>query len=415
MRFQRTSHQDALRLAEPQLVPGGENAPVSRLVWGLAVTETASWGVLWYAFPVVLGPMAHDLGWSRSALVGGFSLAVVVSAVAGVAVGRWLDGHPPRTLMTTASLAAGVLVVGWSQVGSLAAYYVVWAGLGLVMSALLYEPAMIVLAHYTGDGLRRAAVTVTLVAGASSLVFQPLTAWHAAQQGWRTALVLLAAGLTVVAVPLHAAVLPRHAPRPPRLGCESGRAPRTGGPRWSDRRIALFSIVFVAAGSTSSVAAVHLIPYLVEHGWSAQRAAFAGGVLGVMQLPARVVFGPLSDRLTNRHLTVGVLALPGLAAMLLLVVDTRAAWAAIVLLGLSNGAVTLLRTLWLARLCTPASYGRVAGVTAAFVTLAKAAAPMGAAIAIDATGSCRLMLIAMIGLSASSTAGGRKLFVETTS
>ena len=409
----RTSDHDVLRLAEGQLVPGRERArAVSSLVWGLAVTEIASWGVLWYAFPVLLSPMAEDLGWSRGALVGGFSLAVVVSALAGVAVGRWLDRHPPRALMTTASLLASVLVVAWSQVGSPAAYYTVWAGLGLAMSAILYEPAMIVLAQHTGDGLRRAAVTVTLVAGASSFVFQPLTAWLAGEQGWRMALVLLGVGLAVVAVPVHATVLPRQRSQTPLHERECESAVSTARAVRSDRAIALFSIAFVAAGCATSVAAVHLIPYLIEHGWSAQRAAFAGGVLGVMQLPARLVFGPLNDRLSSQHLAVGVLALPAVAAMLLLALEMKAAWASIVLLGLSNGAVTLLRTLSLAELSAPASYGRIAGATSAFVTLSKAVGPFAAAIAIDATGSYSSVLVAIVCLSAASTACGRTLPVR---
>lgn len=406
----RASHQNVLRLAQGGFAPGrGPPPAVPGLVWGLAVTEIASWGVLWYALPVVLSPMVEDLGWSRGALVGGFSLAVVVSAVAGVAVGRWLDRHPPRVLMTTASLLAGVLVVAWSQVGSPAAYYTVWAGLGLAMSAVLYEPAMIVLAQHTGDGLRRAAVTVTLVAGASSFVFQPLTAWLAAEQGWRRALVLLGVGLAAVTVPVHAAVLPRRRSQAalPEGECDSvvSPVPVVRG----ERAVARFTMAFAAAGCATSIAAVHLIPYLIEHGWSFQRAAFAGGVLGVMQLPARMAFGPLNDRLSSQRLTGGVLALPAIAAALLLVLETKAAWASIVLLGLSNGAATLLRTLSLAQLAAPTSYGRVAGATSAFVTLAKAVGPLAAAIAIDATGSYTSVLLAIVCLSAVSTACGRTL------
>ena len=60
---------------------GGRQRPRHgwRLVATLAVTETTSYGVLAYAFGVFLLPMEHDLGWSRSALAGAYSLAIVVS------------------------------------------------------------------------------------------------------------------------------------------------------------------------------------------------------------------------------------------------------------------------------------------------------------------------------------------------
>jgi MFS family permease len=66
------------------------------LVPGIAVTETVSWGILYYAFPVLLLPMERDLGWSRAALVGAFTLAVITSGVAALVVGRLLDRFPAR-------------------------------------------------------------------------------------------------------------------------------------------------------------------------------------------------------------------------------------------------------------------------------------------------------------------------------
>ena len=40
------------------------------LVLTLALTETTSWGVLYYAFTVFVTPMQAELGWSRTALTG---------------------------------------------------------------------------------------------------------------------------------------------------------------------------------------------------------------------------------------------------------------------------------------------------------------------------------------------------------
>ena len=69
------------------------------IVAALSVTETVSWGILYYAFAVFLVPMQRDLGFSAAELTGAFSLAMLVSGVAGIAVGRYLDRHSPRALM----------------------------------------------------------------------------------------------------------------------------------------------------------------------------------------------------------------------------------------------------------------------------------------------------------------------------
>src|SRR2546423_10079745 len=44
----------------------------------LGFTETVSWGVLYYAFSVFVGPMQAELGWSRAELTGAFSLALLL-------------------------------------------------------------------------------------------------------------------------------------------------------------------------------------------------------------------------------------------------------------------------------------------------------------------------------------------------
>src|SRR5687767_15831922 len=76
------------------------------IVVALGVTETTSYGILYYAFAVLLGPMERELGWSRAQLTGAFSLALLVSGVAAVPVGWWVDRHGARLLMTVGSCLA---------------------------------------------------------------------------------------------------------------------------------------------------------------------------------------------------------------------------------------------------------------------------------------------------------------------
>lgn len=74
----------------------------------LSVAEVTSWGVLYYAFPVLSGRIASGTGWSPPALAAAFSAALVVSGLAGILVGRWTDRHGPRWVMTV-GLATAVL------------------------------------------------------------------------------------------------------------------------------------------------------------------------------------------------------------------------------------------------------------------------------------------------------------------
>jgi MFS family permease len=92
------------------------------LVFTLALTETTSWGILYYAFTVFLTPMQAELGWSRADLTGAFSVALLLSGLAGIPVGRWLDRHGPRLLMTLGSCVASLLVLAWAKVERLTTF-----------------------------------------------------------------------------------------------------------------------------------------------------------------------------------------------------------------------------------------------------------------------------------------------------
>ncbi|GIV96281.1 MAG: hypothetical protein KatS3mg057_0938 [Herpetosiphonaceae bacterium] len=82
----------------------------------LSITELTSWGILYYAFAVVLVPLEQELGWSRAETTGAFSLALLLSGIAAVPIGRWIDRYGSRGVMTLGSLAGVLLVYAWSRV-----------------------------------------------------------------------------------------------------------------------------------------------------------------------------------------------------------------------------------------------------------------------------------------------------------
>ena len=113
--------------------PASDQDPLARdrrgqALAGLCLTQVVGWGVLYYAFPVALAAIAADTGWSETAATAAFSTGLLVSAVAGIPVGRLLDRCGPRPVMTGGSLlAAGRTVAAL-------------AGMGLAMFFYMGEP-----------------------------------------------------------------------------------------------------------------------------------------------------------------------------------------------------------------------------------------------------------------------------------
>jgi MFS family permease len=356
------------------------------IVGALSITETVSWGVLYYAFAVFLVPMQRDLGLSTAELTGAFSLALLIAAVAGIAVGRYLDRHSPRALMTAGSIAATALVLAWSRVDGLAAFYALWVAVGLVMAVVLYEPAFTVLAKWFPDaGERRRAMTaLTLVAALASFIFLPLSQALVSAHGWRDALVILALILGAVTIPLHALVLRR----PPTAAASPAHHSSTAAgdalrsvPFW------LLSGAFFLATLTGIAMTIHAIPFLLERGEDPTFAAFAVGLIGLSQIPGRVLFAFAAARLPRELAITAVFA--AIAAGIAVIVaahGTVLLLIGFVLLGMGNGMTTLARAAAIADLYGPAGYGTIGGVAGAVTTIARAAAPVTAAVYAAAVG-----------------------------
>src|SRR4051812_1831239 len=197
------------------------------VVGTLATTETISWGIIYYAFTAFLVPMQQELGWSTAALTGAYSLALLVSGLAAVPVGRWVDRHGPRLLMTLGSLGGTMLLLAWARIDSLPGFYLVWAVMGLVMATTLYEPAFTVVTTWFRRLRSRALLLLTFVAGFASTIFLPISTLLIEHLGWRQALLVLAAFLAVTTIPAHALILRR---RPEDLGLLPDGDARPEGP-----------------------------------------------------------------------------------------------------------------------------------------------------------------------------------------
>lgn len=361
------------------------------LLIGTALAQVTTWGILYYGFAVFLVPTGAEMGWSRAAMTGAFSLALLCAAVAGLPVGRWLDRHGPRVLMTAGSCAAALLVVAWSRVETLVGFYLIWAGLGVALAATLYEPAFWLVAAWFRRQRSLALTVLTFIGGFASVIYVPLAAWLVSVQGWRAALLTLAVILALGTIAPHALLLRR---RPEDLGLlpdgavaplpDAAVAPAVersatlrealhGGAFWC------LALAFFFGNLATAAVFVHLIAYLTERGYSATFAASATGLIGIMGLPGRLFFTPLGGWLPRRVVTAGLFASQALALIVLLLAGSTAGVVLfVVLFGAGFGAITPARAALIADFYGPAHYGRIGSVLALFQSGARAVAPVGA-------------------------------------
>jgi MFS family permease len=381
----------------------GEDIGLRRVLMSLCVTQVTSWGVLYYALPVLAVRIDSETGWGLPALTAAFSAALVVSALLGVSVGRLLDRYGPRWLMTGGSVLAVAAVVGIATAPSLFWFAGAWLLAGVAMSATLYPSAFAALTRWYGPRRVGALTVVTLAGGLASTIFAPVTALLASPLGWRGTYLVLAGLLAVVTIPAHLFGLRRPWP-PPASGADDGYRPDAV---LRSRPFVALVVAMALAACASHAVIVNLVPLLTERRLSLQLAAVALGLGGVGQVLGRLGYPALTRRLSVAARTTLVLA--GVAATTVVLAMLRsvpALVAAVVLAGVVRGVLTLLQATAVTDRWGVNYYGRLTGVLSAPVTLTAALAPwIGAALAAG-LGGYAAMFVVMAGLAAAGAVIG---------
>lgn len=355
-----------------------------RALAALCVTEIVSYGVIYYAFPVLATQITAATGWSRTAVTLAYSAGSLAGALAGVPVGRIIQRHGPRPVMTAGSVLGALAVAGIAIAPDYGWFAAAWLAAGIATAGLYYPPAFAALTTWYGPRRVAALTTLTLAAGFASTIFAPLTSALASPLGWRGTYLLLAAVLAAVTIPAHALFLRLPWTPPP---ASPGHTARTRGTDRSVLASRTFLLLVTAAtlcALAQYAALVNLVPLLTGRGMTPGLAAWALGLGGAGQVAGRLCYRQLANRLGTRGRTVAIIGaiagttlllglLPGPAALLI---------AASVLAGAVRGVFTLTEATLVTDHWGPDRYAAVNGVFNAPLTAASAIAPsIGAAIA----------------------------------
>lgn len=362
----------------------------------LCVTVTVSYGVLYYAFTVLAPMITEDTGWSAPAITTAFSVGSLIGAIAGVAVGRLIQARGPRVVMTAGSVLGAAAVGVIAIAPTMPVFFAGWLLAGVASAGTFYPPAFAALTQWFGTRRVWAITTLSLAAGFASTIFAPLTAFLGEELGWRGAYLVLGAAMAAINAPAHFVAL-RLPWQPVSRGVH----------RQADRDV-LTSRTFVlvtAAGTLAALAmyssVVHLVPLLLDQGFSVYLAAWALGLSGAGQVAGRLLY-PWLDRRFAPHvraaLVIGMLgatllvlaAVPGPAVLVIAIA---------VVSGAARGLFTLINATVVGDYWGTARYAALNGVHNAPVGIATAMAPAFGAVIATTTGSYRA-LFAVIGVLA---------------
>jgi MFS family permease len=368
-----------------------------KIVWPMAVAQTIVWAGLYYAFPALLVQWEADPGWTKAELTGAFTICVLLSAALAPFSGRLIDrGLGPAMFAGSAAIGA-VLLALLSQVTQLWQFYLVWALIGVTLAGCLYEPCFSILTRTMGVHARRAITAVSLVAGLAGTVSFPAAWYLSSAFGWRTTVLVFAAVIVCLAVPL--------------MWWSAQLAERTGGQEAppSSLRAATaarvmrqpvfwaLAVGFAMLALNHGMMLTHTLPLLGERGMAAGTAVLAVSIIGPMQVIGRLLMMSVERRVSSfaialacqASLAIAAICLAGAAAMPLLLIPF------VMLQGAGNGVTSIIRPVLTGELMGRADFGVISGLMATFYIAGFALGPSVGS-ALWSAGGYELMLLAAV-------------------
>ncbi|WP_197504068.1 MFS transporter [Ketogulonicigenium vulgare] len=367
------------------------HSATARVVAALSVTQFIGWGSMFW-LPAVIGPaMAADLQMPLPMIMAGPTVMLVLMAVTSWPLAPIFERRGARSVMIPGALlaVAGLVTLAFAQ-GPLS-FLAAWILIGLAGAGMLTTPAQIAVTEVAGDKARQALGILILTGGLTPTIVWPLTGLLQGIWGWRGAVLVFAALVLLVCVPLHIYALARK-PRASKT-VQADTAPS----RIDPLRLILLSSSFAANGFVTWGFALTIIILFEAGGLTPAEAMLAAAVIGIAQWGGRVL-----DFFAGRYIPPLIMGLTGAAlfplSFFFLIANAgfSATMGFAVLYGVAGGITAVARATLPLDVFPAGAYARASAQMAVPLNLAFASAPPIVAAILTAAGPQAALWLALV-------------------
>jgi MFS family permease len=265
-----------------------------------------------FSLPVFLQPIARDTGWSVTGVSGAMTIGFLAMACTSMIWGTLSDRLGPLPVVLTGSIVLPASLALASRAPSLLSFQIMF---GLMVGGSISAIFAPMMACVTGWFDTHRSLAVSLVSagmGMAPLIMAPLAAWLVSNHDWRTSMLVVAAVVGAVMIPVSLLVR-----RPPALASVTAAPAGDDAPPAemsvaqalrSPQFIILLATNFLCC-ATHSGPIIHTVSYAVTCGIPLIAAVTIYSVEGLAGLGGRIAFGLLGDRFgAKRVLVLGLLA-----------------------------------------------------------------------------------------------------------
>jgi len=355
-------------------------------------------GFALYGLPFFYDFYIREFGWSRATVTSGNALGkLLVAPLFGFIAGWIIDRYGPKKMLIAGALMTGVALVGLGSMNSLGLFYIsyIFVAMGYVFGGPL--PCQVLISRWFSKNRGKAMGIAYLGIGTGGFLVPLIAAGLINNFGWRMALILLAALIVLIAVPL--ALFVKNSPSEIKTAVKAE-------PAVPVRDILKNPWFYMLAfGSMCSIAAVgginqHLKLYLLDSDFSQNQAARVISLVLLMSLAGRVLMGWLADLFPRKYVMILIyLIVAGSIPLLLLPDFPGRIYVFAVIFGIGLGGDYMIIPLMAGDLFGVRTLGRVMGIILVADGIAEASMPMLVGAIRDSAGNYTPGFIVLIGLA----------------
>ncbi len=358
--------------------------PRYSVVAGACLTQFTVIGFL-FGFGVFFAELERSLGWSRTMLSFGTSLAFLAMGTFAIVAGRLNDRFGPRIVLTAAGLSYGTGIVLMSMVGAPWQYFLLF---GTLIGAGFAAHDVVTLSTIAGWFDKRRGIMTGIVKTGTALgqvAVPPVAAALILAYGWRPAMLII--GLIAGVILVLAAQLMRR----PEPADHPEAVARSGQSYTEARRTRVFWMICAMQFlffPTLMTVPTHLAVHGQDLGMSPETSALLLSLMGAASIAGRLAIGGIADRFGGRAAySVALLGL-GISLLGLTVITGHAAlFANTILYGFAHGALFVVVSPTVSRYFGMRAHGAIFGMVVFFGTIGGSVGPTLAGWVYDTWGS----------------------------
>ncbi|GEM_PF-25895 len=383
---------------------------------------------------VFIKPMTESLGWSRGMISGVRSFEQILEAVVAPFIGPLVDRHGGRILMVVGALIAGVGFIAVAFTQELWQFYILRAVVTIGVLCFGGLVTHVAIANWFIRKRGRAFAISGLGGSLGTVIVIPVATWTILNLGWRETWAIFGVFVWVLVVapaflfmrrrpedmgllpdgdtlpPVAAQVAPtdtqevsRERPETPVASSENVNWSRSEAIR--TRAFWVIVVVFGMSRLAAMGINLHLIPYLLDLGYSSGVAASVFVVRSGVGLFGNPIWGLAAERYDVRVLTFVKFCMQVVAViMIVLAQNILMVYGGFALYGIAQGGGGILTEMMFANYYGRLSLGAVRSLALPLQIVFSAGGPLLLGFSFDITGSYNFAFSIIIGASIVSAA-----------